>query len=80
MKTRPTNPYATDGLCHNANSGTYGHECGKPAVWLGIRPASEGYAGFASGFCDRCRNHGTEAKDYPMWEPYNLLPEFSRAP
>ena len=28
--------YATDGLCHNANRGTYGHECGKPAEWLGM--------------------------------------------
>ena len=25
----PTNSYATDGKCHNAEPGTYGHECGK---------------------------------------------------
>ena len=31
----PTNSYATDGKCHNAEPGTYGHECGKPAAWIG---------------------------------------------
>ena len=31
----PTNSYATDGKCHNAEPGTYGHECGKPATWIG---------------------------------------------
>jgi hypothetical protein len=29
--------YATDGKCHNAQPGTYGHECGKPAEWLGTK-------------------------------------------
>ena len=27
--------YATYGKCHNANHGTFGHECGKPAAWVG---------------------------------------------
>lgn len=49
--------YATDGKCHNAEPGTYGHECGKPATWLG----TDGN-GFTSGFCDDCKQYGYEAK------------------
>lgn len=58
-----TNPYATDGRCHNSEPGTYGHECGKPATWLGIT-----HDGFASGFCDHCRQHGHEAKAVSEWK------------
>jgi len=47
--------YATDGKCHNANRGTYGHECGKPATWLGRTDTL-----FTSGFCDHCKQHGDE--------------------
>jgi hypothetical protein len=49
--------YATDGKCHNAELGTYGHECGKPAMWLATKPN-----GFQSGFCDACRYDGYEAR------------------
>lgn len=59
----PQNPYATDGKCHNSNPGTYGHECGKPATWIGVKPN-----GFGSGFCDECKAHGYEAKAYTVWE------------
>lgn len=58
--------YADDGKCHNAEPGTYGHECSKPAQWLGIKPN-----GYRSGFCDHCRRHGYEAKDYTDWRPYS---------
>ena len=57
-----TNSYATDGRCHNANFGTYGHECGKPATWLGTKPT-----GFQSGFCDRCKQDGDEARFMAQW-------------
>lgn len=52
-----TNAYARDGLCHNANDGTYGHECNKPARWLGKSPS-----GFVSGYCDHCKRNGDEAR------------------
>jgi hypothetical protein len=52
-----TTTYATDGLCHNAEQGTFGHECGKPATWIGTQET-----GFRSGFCDDCKAHGWEAK------------------
>lgn len=54
--------YATDGLCHNAEPGTYGHECGKPAVWIGTDAK-----GFASGFCDDCKQHGWESRQFTSW-------------
>jgi hypothetical protein len=59
------NLYGTDGKCHNANHGTYGHECGKPATWLGIKAS-----GFQSGFCDHCKEHGDERHPYKTWLRY----------
>lgn len=58
-----SNSYATDGICHNAEPGTYGHECGKPATWLGTKPS-----GFAMGYCDPCKEHGAEAVDVTAWQ------------
>ena len=54
--------YATDGICHNAEPGTYGHECSKPAVWLGTTAG-----GFRSGFCDFCKRNGWEARGMKEW-------------
>lgn len=56
--------YATDGLCHNAQIGTYSHECGKPAEWIGTDPN-----GFQSGFCTPCKERGDEAKAVTLWRP-----------
>jgi hypothetical protein len=64
MEAAPTNAYATDGKCHNAEAGTYGHECGKPATWLGTDRN-----GFASGFCSDCKEHGREARGNVKWTP-----------
>lgn len=50
-----SNRYATDGKCHNAQRGTFNHECGAPATWIG----TNGNA-FASGFCDWCKEHGDD--------------------
>jgi hypothetical protein len=50
------NTYAIDGVCHNAEPGTFNHECGKPATFIGTRAD-----GFTSGFCDACKANG--------WEP-----------
>ena len=62
----PTNSYAKDGKCHNAAPGTYGHECGKPAAWLGRMYADSDKA---YGFCDRCKRYGHEARKMAVWEP-----------
>jgi hypothetical protein len=58
------NTYATDFKCHNANHGTFNHECGKPAVWIGTKAS-----GFRSGFCQHCREHGDERFGFLAWEP-----------
>lgn len=55
--------YATDGKCHNANAGTYGHECGNPATWIGVSRS-----GFRCGYCDHCKNHGDEGMRCTSWE------------
>lgn len=65
---------AADDKCHNAEPGTYGHECGKPAVWVATKIAApipglgiaEPYK-FTSSFCDDCRQHGHEARQFKEW-------------
>jgi hypothetical protein len=64
MNRQFTNPYATDGCCHNSEPGTFNHECGKPAAWIGVTRD-----GFASGYCDHCRQHGSEARSVAYWYP-----------
>lgn len=61
--------YATDGLCHNAQPGTYGHECGKPAEWIGTTKLRA----FRMGFCDECKRRGFEARDIAAWEPIGAV-------
>ena len=58
-----TNTYATDGKCHNAQPGSFGHECGRPATWIGTKRN-----GFRSSFCDRCKEHGWEAAGFIHWQ------------
>lgn len=57
-----SNLYAVDGLCHNAEPGTFNHECGKPATWLGTTAG-----GFTMGFCDACKREGWEASSCVSW-------------
>lgn len=57
-----------DGKCHNAEPGTYGHECGKPAEWVGTAPSTmHPGATYASGYCDRCKRNGWEARNVASW-------------
>ena len=51
--------------CTNAEPGTYGHECGKPAQWQATKPN-----GYSSTFCNQCKQDGTEASRYNQWTPY----------
>lgn len=60
-----SNSYATDGRCHNSELGTYGHECGKPAEWVGRT-----LTGFKSGFCDDCKLRGYEASTVLHWQRF----------
>ena len=68
-----TNPYAVDGKCHNAEPGTYNHECGNPAEWLGVmRENSRRQDASAMGFCAKCKETGYEAKHALRW--ISLMP------
>jgi hypothetical protein len=64
--------YAIDGKCHNAEPGTYGHECGKPAVWVG-----ENRDMFRCGYCQDCKQFGHEARDVVHWHPYSQRNEIA---
>jgi len=55
-------PCAIDGKCHNTEPGTFNHECGRPAVWIG-----ENAKGSRSGYCEDCRHHGYEARRAVRW-------------
>ena len=60
--------YATDGICHNAQPGTFGHECGKPAKWVGTKEN-----GFQCGFCNDCKETGHEARQYGNWTAFERV-------
>lgn len=62
VPTAPLPGYGQDGKCHNAQHGTYGHECGKPATWIGTTAT-----GFKSGFCSECKESGHEARGIVHW-------------
>jgi hypothetical protein len=66
--------FSTDGKCHNAEPGTYGHECGKPATWL----ATNSVSGFQSGFCGQCRQFGSERHQFDRFE--RICAETPKAP
>lgn len=48
--------------CTNANRGTFNHECGRPAVWLGTQPS-----GHRQAFCAECKANGDEAASVVAW-------------
>ena len=61
-------PIPLRGVCQNAEPGTYGHECGKPAVWAGEKPSKDTEAGVWLGcYCDDCKQHGYEARTVQRW-------------
>jgi len=51
--------------CVNAEPGTYGHECGKPAAKIGSRPHEMGR--FFACYCNDCAEHGSEAVKCTEW-------------
>ncbi len=54
--------YATDGICHNANVGSFNHECGGAATWIGTSAS-----GSRSGYCNNCKEHGDEGVRCVAW-------------
>jgi hypothetical protein len=55
-------------ICHNAEPGTFGHECGKRATWEGDKPStlSPGKT-YTTTFCDACKANGHEARTVHTW-------------
>lgn len=52
--------------CTNANHGTFNHECGKPAVWIGTHAS-----GHRQYFCLDCKDNGDEARSVKTWEAFD---------
>ena len=48
-------------FCCNAEPGTYGHECGKPATWIATSDGRE------FGFCQMHKEFGNDAKGVDLW-------------
>ncbi len=60
-------PYGWDsetetGRCVNVEPGTFNHECGRPAVHIGIKAD-----GFRAMFCSGCKRNGSEARHFERW-------------
>ena len=49
--------------CTNAEPGSYGHECGEPADFIGSRAD-----GGQSCFCFACKANGSEARCFSDWQ------------
>ena len=49
--------------CTNAEPGSYGHECGEQAGFIGSRAD-----GGQSCFCSGCKAQGSEARRYSDWQ------------
>ena len=54
--------------CTNAEPGSYGHECGEPAGFIG-----SGADGGQSCFCSACRALGSEARRYSDWQALPVM-------
>lgn len=54
--------------CVNAESGTYGHECGQPARYIGLSGDR------AATFCAFCRMHGHDAAKVQTWHSLPAFP------
>lgn len=49
--------------CINAEPGTFGHECGKPAAFIGTKAAT----GTQACFCAACKETGHDARGFAGW-------------
>lgn len=52
--------------CSNSNRGTFNHECGKPACWIGTH--ADGHQQY---FCLDCQKDGDEARGVNTWQPFD---------
>lgn len=59
--------------CTFAHIGTYGHECGRPALFVGIRPSEHTTSGtYFARRCAACRELvGGENVGLKDWQPFD---------
>jgi len=66
--TAQSEPYGMSGKngprCVNAEPGTFSHECGKSATWIGTKAS-----GWRGCYCDDCKADGFEARGCKTWSP-----------
>lgn len=55
--------------CINAEPGTFGHECGRPAALIGTKAATGGQA----CFCAACKETGHDACGFGLWHQIDAL-------
>lgn len=60
--------------CINAGPGTFSHECGAVARFVGTKAD-----GFQATFCDAYKANGFEARGYVRWSPLAPLPHAADA-
>lgn len=54
--------------CMNAEPGTFGHECGKSAKWIGTKHSTITKGEFFHAtFCDECKECGWERHGVIEW-------------
>ncbi len=59
--------------CTNSEPGTFNHECGRPARWLGVKNSTlEPGTTYRQAFCDRCKKDGAEARGVLAWTQIEL--------
>lgn len=63
-----------DNTCSFAQPGTFGHECGRPAVVAGSRPSDLTTTGtYWAARCAECQGYrGGENTGITQWEPLDL--------
>jgi hypothetical protein len=62
---------AAEQKCGYAHAGTFGHECGRPAVFAGRKPSDKTKSGiFWAARCAECRDlTGQDNHGITSWEP-----------
>ncbi len=75
MTTDTYRPSSAPRKCSFAFPGTYGHECGRPAVVAGGRTSDMTTSGtYWAARCTECQGHkGGENTGIAAWEPLDLV-------
>lgn len=57
--------------CGNSEPGTFNHECGAPATWVGLKKSELTKSGiFYAAFCDMHKERGWDRSGVIEWRPF----------